>query len=405
MREARRLERVPPYFFAEMDKIKASLRRNGVDLIDLGVGDPDSPTPEPVVRELCRQAPVPANHRYPAYEGSVELRQAICRYYMSRFGVKLDPEREAIGLIGSKEGLSHLVWAFVDPGDCVLVPDPAYPVYAVQTLLAGGSPYHMPLLQESDFLPDFDAIPRDVLSRAKLMFLNYPNNPTSAVCSLDFFRKAVEFAHEHGVLICHDAAYVEMSYDGFVAPSILQVDGASEVAVETYSWSKPFNMTGWRVGAMLGSVRAISALRIIKTNTDSGQFTAVQMAAVEALRAEPSAFITAMNVMYSKRRDVLIRGLQRAGLDPFVPQGTFYVWCPVPVGDDSTSFSALLLKEAHVIVAPGSAYGARGEGYVRFALTADEERLEEAASRIGSILASRMRDRARGETREQPRPY
>jgi len=405
MREARRLERVPPYFFAEMDRTKARLLRNGVDLIDLGVGDPDTPTPEPIVRELCRQAPQPANHRYPAYEGSVEFRQAICQYYASRFGVSLDPEREAIGLIGSKEGLSHLVWAFVDPGDCVLVPDPAYPVYAVQTLLSGGSPYHMPLLSENDFLPDFDAIPPDVLSRARLMFLNYPNNPTSAVCSLDFFRKAVEFAREHGMLICHDAAYIEMSYDGFAAPSILQVDGAREVAVETYSWSKPFNMTGWRIAAMLGSGRAISALRVIKTNTDSGQFTAVQMAAALALRDEPGAFIMAMNSMYSKRRDALIKGLERAGLDPVMPHGTFYVWCPVPVGEDSSSFSALLLKEAHVIVAPGSAYGARGEGYVRFALTVDEARLEEAASRIGGVLASGMRERARGETRERPRPY
>jgi LL-diaminopimelate aminotransferase len=404
MKRARRLERVPPYFFAEMDSIKTRLRNSGVDLIDLGVGDPDIPTPEPVVQELCRQAALPANHRYPAYEGSVELRKAICRYYRSRFGVRLDPEREAMGLIGSKEGLAHLVWAFVDPGDCVLVPDPAYPVYAVQTLLAGASPYYMPLLPENDFLPDFGSIPATVLSRAKMMFLNYPNNPTSAVCSLDFFRDAVEFAHAHGLLICHDAAYIETAYDGFVAPSILEVERARDVAVETYSWSKPFNMTGWRQAAMLGSEQAIAALRVVKTNTDSGQFTAVQMAAVYAIESEPERFISTMNSTYSSRRDVFCGALVRAGLFPVAPRGTFYVWCPVPAGHDSESFAELLLTDAHVIAAPGSAYGANGEGYVRFALTVDEARLREAASRIGTALAARTLHTARGETRERPRP-
>jgi len=400
MRPARRLERVPPYFFAEMDRTKARLRRNGADLIDLGVGDPDIPTPGPVIQKLCEQASVPANHRYPAYEGSGEF-----RHYLSRFGVRLDPERQAMALIGSKEGLSHLVWAFADPGDCVLVPDPSYPVYAAQTLLAGASPFYMPLEKEDDFLPDLGSIPPGVLSRAKLMFLNYPNNPTSATCSLDFFKEAVGFAREHGILICHDAAYIEMTYDGFLAPSILEVEGAEEVAVETYSWSKPFNMTGWRIAGVVGSEQAISALRVVKTNTDSGQFTAVQMAAVAALEAEPGLFIETMNRTYSARRDVLLEGLSKAGLYPILPRGTFYVWCPVPAGHDSAGFSETLLEQAHVVVIPGSAYGARGEGYVRFALTVGESRLEEAASRIGTVLASRMPGRARGETREWPRPY
>ena len=405
MRPARRLDSVPAYFFAEMDRTKASLRKSGVDLIDLGVGDPDVPTPGPVIQRLCDEARQPQNHRYPAYEGSAEFRQAICTYYLERFGAKLDPETQAMALIGSKEGLSHLVWAFADPGDCVLVPDPAYPVYSAQTLLAGAFPFYMPLEKENDFLPDFGSVPADVLSRTKLMFLNYPNNPTSAICSLDFFREAIAFAREHGILICHDAAYVEMTYDGLQAPSILEAPGAEDVAVETYSWSKPFNMTGWRIAAILGSEQAISALRVIKTNTDSGQSTAIQKAAVAALSSNPSAFVSMMNRLYQSRRDVLLEGLLQAGLSPIIPHGTFYVWCPVPVGYDSEGFSKVLLEQAHVIVAPGSAYGRQGEGYVRFALTVDEQRLEEACSRIATVLASRLPERTRGETREWPRPY
>ncbi len=396
---------MPAYFFAEMDRTKASLRKSGVDLIDLGVGDPDIPTPDPVIRRLCDEASRPQNHRYPAYEGSTEFRQAVCAYYLERFGVALDPESQAMALIGSKEGLSHLVWAFADPGDCVLVPDPAYPVYYAQTLLAGATPFYMPLEKKNGFLPDFARVPRDVLSRTKLMFLNYPNNPTSATCSLDFFREACAFAREYGILICHDAAYVEMTYDGIQAPSILEAPGAAEVAVETYSWSKPFNMTGWRIAAILGSEQAISALRVIKTNTDSGQFTAIQKAAVEALSSDPGAFTSMMNKIYRSRRDVLLEGLSQAGLSPIIPHGTFYVWCPVPVGYDSARFAEALLEQAHVLVAPGSAYGERGEGYVRFALTVDEQRLEEACSRIGTVLASRLPGRTRGETREWPRPY
>jgi len=288
-------------------------------------------------------------------------------------------------LIGSKEGLSHLIWAVVDPGDIVLVPDPAYPVYKSQTLLAGGSPYLMPLRADHGFLPDLGAIPDDVAARAKLMFLNYPNNPTAGVASLEFFREAVEYGRRRGILICHDAAYVEMTYDGYVAPSILEVDGAAEVAVEAYSLSKPFNMTGWRIGAMVGNAAAIDALKQIKNNTDSGQFTAVQMAGVAALQQAPLEFVGRMNEMYTERRDALVGGLLSLGLQPAKTLGTFYVWCRVPQGETSAGFASKLLRQAHVICMPGSAFGDYGEGYVRFALTVEAGVMRQAAERMREI--------------------
>jgi len=382
---AERLSRIPPYAFAELGAAKRELQRQGADLIDLGVGDPDQPTPEHVIRALAAEAGRPVNHRYPDYEGAPQFRAAVSAYYRSRFGVNVDADRECVALIGSKEGLSHLIWAVVDPGDIVLVPDPAYPVYKSQTLLAGGSPYLMPLRADHGFLPDLGAIPDDVAARAKLMFLNYPNNPTAGVASLEFFREAVEYGRRRGILICHDAAYVEMTYDGYVAPSILEVDGAAEVAVEAYSLSKPFNMTGWRIGAMVGNAAAIDALKQIKNNTDSGQFTAVQMAGVAALQQAPLEFVGRMNEMYTERRDALVGGLLSLGLQPAKTLGTFYVWCRVPQGETSAGFASKLLRQAHVICMPGSAFGDYGEGYVRFALTVEAGVMRQAAERMREI--------------------
>jgi LL-diaminopimelate aminotransferase len=382
---AQRLSKIPPYAFAELGAAKRELVAQGAELIDLGVGDPDQPTPDHIVEALIAEAGRPANHRYPDYEGSPEFRAAVCAYYQRRFGVQLDPDKESVALIGSKEGLSHLIWAMVDPGDLVLAPDPAYPVYSSQTLLAGGFPHPMPLLAEHGFMPDLDAIPQAAAAKAKIMFINYPNNPTAAVATLAFFRRAVEFAHRHGILICHDAAYAEMTYDGYVAPSILEVEGAREVAVEAYSLSKPFNMTGWRIGAMVGNATAIEALKQIKNNTDSGQFTAVQMAGAVALAQSPEVFFGQMNEMYRERRDALVQGLTSLGLRPAKTLGTFYVWCPVPAGQTSAGFSSKLLREAHVVSVPGSAFGAGGEGYVRFALTVDAATMRRAAERMREL--------------------
>lgn len=385
MQPAQRLSRIPPYAFAELNAAKRELVAQGADLIDLGVGDPDQPTPANVVARLIQEASRTANHRYPDYEGAPEFRAAMTAYYGRRFGVSVDPDKECVALIGSKEGLSHLIWAMVDPGDVVLVPDPAYPVYSSQTLLAGGTPHPMPLRADNNFLPDLAAIPAGVAAKAKLMFLNYPNNPTSAVAPLEFLAAAVDFARRHGILLCHDAAYVEMTFDGYAAPSVLQVPGAKEVAVEAYSLSKPFNMTGWRVGAMVGNAMAISALKAIKNNTDSGQFTAVQMAGVAGLQGDANAFFAHMNHIYTARRDALVQGLRSVGLRPDSPKGTFYVWCPVPDGETSAGFATKLLRQAHVIAMPGSAFGAAGEGYVRFALTVDVELTRQAVERIGQL--------------------
>ncbi len=382
MRRAKRIASIPPYIFAQMDQRKQELLAKGVDVIALGVGDPDQPTPDWIVEEMGRAIKKPAYHRYPDYQGAAFYRRAMADWYRRRFQAELDPNREVVALIGSKEGLAHLIWAFVDPGDVVLIPDPAYPVYRTHTLLAGGDPYLMPLLPENDFLPDLDAIPEDVARRAKILFINYPNNPTSAVADLDFFRRAVDFARRHDILLCHDNAYAEMTFDGYVAPSILAVDGAKDVAVEFYSFSKPFNMTGWRIAAMVGNADAVSALGIIKTNTDSGQFTAVQEAAAAAFDHDPAAFFAKMNRLYTGRRDVFIDGMNALGWQMEKTKGTFYVWVPIPPGQTSGGFSQVCLDKAGVVVTPGVAYGPHGEGFVRVALTVDEKRLKEAVDRL-----------------------
>ena len=386
LRKADRIATVPPYLFATIDKKRREAQARGVDIINLGIGDPDQPAPAYVVDRLAKEAAI--YHRYPDYEGAPEFRQAAADYYMKRFGVTADPKTEIMALVGSKEGLSHLVWAFVDPGDVALVPDPAYPVYRTQTLLAGGIPVAMPLLAENNFLPDLDAIAPEVAEKATIMFLNYPNNPTAAVADLAFFEKAVAFCKKYNILLCSDNAYAEMTYDDFVAPSVLQVPGAKDIAIETYSLSKPYNMTGWRIAWAIGNAEAVGALGIIKTNTDSGQFTAIQMAGIEAMERQPKAFVDEMNRMYKGRRDVLINGLRELGWDIEPPKGTFYAWIPTPKGYNSAGFAELMLEKAGIIVTPGSAYGQHGEGYVRFALTVDEKRMREAVDRIGKALKS-----------------
>ncbi|MEW6243022.1 MAG: LL-diaminopimelate aminotransferase [Bacillota bacterium] len=386
LKKASRVDKIPRYAFADLDKKKQALKQKGVDLISLSIGDPDVPTPGWVVDELIAEARVPANHQYPAYEGSSKFRQSVADYYLRRFGVRVDPGTQVMALIGSKEGISHIIWAFVEDNDVCLVPDPAYPVYNAQTLLAGGIPYKMPLRKENGFLPKFEDIPTDVARQATCMFLNYPNNPTGAVADLRFFEDAVRFGKEFGILVCHDAAYVEMTYDGYRAPSILQVEGALDVACEFYSLSKPFNMTGWRIGAAVGCKQAIDALGVIKTNTDSGQFTAVQHAGARALAQDPEGFIGQMNDMYKRRRDALVDGLSQAGWKMEKPQGSFYVWAPVPGGAKSAEFVEELLEVTGVMVVPGPVYGEMGEGYVRMALTVDEQRIREAVERIGAYL-------------------
>jgi LL-diaminopimelate aminotransferase len=380
---ADRLMRLPPYLFAQLDEAKAKQLEKGVDVIDLGVGDPDLPTPVPIVERMKRAVGNPAHHRYPSYEGMISFREAVARWYDRRFGVKLDPALEVIALIGSKEGIGHLPLAFINAGDVVLVPDPGYPVYSGATILAGGEPYPVPLLEENGFLPDLSAIPKDVLSRAKLLFLNYPNNPTAAVASLEFFEEAVEFAKDYDLILCHDAAYSEL-YFGSPSPSLLEVGGAKEVAIEFHSLSKTFNMTGWRVGMAVGSRSVIQGLKRVKTNVDSGVFQAVQEAGMEALDHEPG--LDDLRRVYRERRDVLVDGLRAAGFQVEAPPATFYVWFPVPPGYDSISFAAKALEEVGVVITPGVGFGGYGEGYVRAALTVTVERLEQAAQRLARLI-------------------
>lgn len=381
MRLAARVRNLPPYLFAELDKRVAAKRAAGADVISLGVGDPDLPTPPHVVEALQRAAADPATHRYPSYYGMPAFRQAIAAFYDRRFGVTLDPDTEIQPLIGSKEGLVHLSFAFVDPGDRVLVPDPGYPVYALGTGLAGGEPVSMPLTAAAGFLPDFDAVRED--ERTSLLWLNYPSNPTAAVAELPVFERAVGFARDRGLLLCHDGAYSEITFDGFVAPSVLQVPGATDVAVEFGSLSKTYNMTGWRIGFAVGNAEAIRALGTIKTNLDSGIFDAVQRAAVAALNG-PQDHVDAMRAVYQKRRDLAVSALADAGLDVEPPLGSIYVWVPVPEGRTAEGFAAELLEEVAVVVAPGTGYGAQGEGFIRISLTVADNRLEEAMERIRS---------------------
>ena len=384
MQRAKRLSLIPPYLFGEIAKLKAQAIAEGRDLIDLGIGDPDQPTPTNVIDQLYAFAKDPTTHCYDeSNAGRKEFLADCVSWFQNRFGVGLDPSSEIIELIGSKEGLAHAAWAFIDPGDVALVPDPAYTVVKVNTLLAGGTPYEFPLLAENGFLPDLNAIPGDVVKKAKLLYLNYPNNPTGAVATREFFQQAVDFARETGVLILHDCAYSEVGYDGYLAPSIMEIEGAKEVAIETHSLSKTFNMTGWRIGFAVGNPDALRALNTIKGNVDSKQFAAIALTAGWALHNAKND--DALRLL-KRRRDILVDGLNRLGWNLEKPKATFYVWAPVPPGHTSATFSRDLLEKASVLAIPGLGYGPHGDGYVRMSLTVNGDKngelLEEAVRRI-----------------------
>jgi LL-diaminopimelate aminotransferase len=383
MRIAKRVENLPPYLFAELDKRVSAKRAQGADVISLGVGDPDLPTPAHVV-EAMREAVLDAStHQYPSYYGMPELRRAIADYYERRFGVTLDPDTEVLPLIGSKEGIAHIAVAFVDPGDRALVADPGYPVYGIGTILAGGEPVPLPLTAANRFLPDYDAV--TVPPDTTIMWIGYPSNPTAAVAEADTLERTVDFARANDLLVCHDAAYVEITFDGYVAPSILQVPGAKDTAVEFGSLSKTYNMTGWRIGFAVGNAEAIRMLGVVKTNVDSGIFNVVQRAGIAALTG-PQDHVDQMRAVYQKRRDLVVSGFAEAGLQIEPPLGSIYVWLPTPEGTSAVGFAAELLDEAAVVVAPGTGYGEQGEGYVRISLSVPDDRLQEAMGRIRERL-------------------
>jgi LL-diaminopimelate aminotransferase len=381
---ADRLRKLPPYLFAAIDQKKREARARGVDVIDMGIGDPDLPTPPHIVRALQKAAENPAYHRYPSYEGLLSFRQAVADFYARRFGVSLDAETEVLALIGSKEGTAHMPLAFVNPGDVVLVPDPGYPVYAAGTWFAGGECAFMPLSRPNGFLPDLGAIPAEVASRARLLYLNYPNNPTAACATPAFFQQVVEFARRYEILVCHDAMYSELRFDGYNPPSFLATPNAKEVGVEFHSLSKTYSMTGWRLGFCVGNATAIAGLGKIKTNVDSGAFEAIQEAGTVALTG-PQDIPREYCRTYQERRDVVVQGLRKLGWDVEVPKASFFVWAPVPTGGDSRAFAARLLEEAGVVVTPGVGFGPSGEGFYRIALTIAKDRLAEAMERLQKL--------------------
>jgi LL-diaminopimelate aminotransferase len=385
MKQARRLDKAPPYLFVEIEaNIKKALEQ-GIDVINLGIGDPDMPTPDFVIDKMAEAIRNPKYHAYPEYSGSDEYREAVARYYKKRFGVTVDPETEVVALLGSKEGIAHIFFALVNDCDFTLVPDPQYPVYKLATALTGGVPYEMPLLKENGFLPDLSIIPKEVAKRSKILFVNYPNNPTGTVADIDFYQKVVDYGIKNEIVVCNDNAYSEFTYDGVIAPSILQAKGAMENnTVEFHSLSKSYNMTGWRLGYAVGNREVISKLKKMKENIDSGVFTAIQIAGIEALE-KGEDFIKGMREVYRTRRDVAIAELRKLGFEFEVPKGAFYVWVKVPHGHTSKSFTALLLEKAGVVVAPGSGYGNSGEGYFRISLTVEDKRLVEAFERIAKL--------------------
>lgn len=385
MQFSNRISNLPPYLFAEIDKKIEAKKAQGFDVISLGIGDPVEPTPKHIIDKLCDEASNPANHRYPSYYGMPKFRQAIAGYYKRRFNVELDPDKEVLPLIGSKEGLAHIYLALCDEGDVALVPDPGYPVYQTGAIIAGVEPYFMPLLAQNDFNPDISSIDTEAAKKAKLMWLCYPNNPTSAIVNDNLFDQAVSFAQDNNVVICHDNPYSEITYDGYIAPSFLQTPGAKNVGIEFNSLSKTYNMTGWRVGYAVGNAKVLEALGRVKTNVDSGIFNAVQLAGIEALNG-PQDSIKEMCAVYKKRRDLVIDTLGAIGIDIATPKATIYIWVPVPAGYTSESFATLILEKASVVVPPGSAYGPSGEGFIRISLTTKDDRLKEALERIKKVL-------------------
>jgi LL-diaminopimelate aminotransferase len=381
---AQRLDRIPPYLFAEIDRKVQEKKRAGIDVISLGIGDPDLPTPKRVVEVLQEAAADPANHRYPSYFGLAELREAIARWYGERSGVNLDPGSEILPTLGSKDGISHVPLALVDPGDMVLAPDPGYTVYVTGAVMAGADPYVMPLRIENGWLPDLDAIPDEVASRSRLMWLNYPNNPTAAVADREFLERAVAFCREHGIVLCHDAPYSEIAFDGYRPLSLFEIPGAKEVGLEFHSLSKTYNMTGWRIGWVCGRADLIGLIGRLKTNIDSGIFQAVQWAAIEALNGGEEDTRAACDT-YARRHRLVAHTLNELGWSIKPPRATFYVWAPVPHGYDSIGFAGHVLDEVGVNVTPGVGFGAYGEGYFRLSVTAPDERLYEAMARMRKL--------------------
>jgi len=376
-----RLDKLPPYLFVEINKKIAEKQAKGENIISFAIGDPDMPTPEKIIERLCEAAHDPANHRYPETSGLPLLCESIAAWYKKRFDIILDPKKEILPLIGSKEGIGHISFCLIDPGDIALIPDPGYPVYSMSTLLSGGEIYYMPLLEENDYLPDFEIIPEKIIGKAKVLWLNYPNNPTGATADLSFFDRAVSFAKKHDIAICHDAPYTEITYDGYSAPSFMQIPGAKEVAVEFHSLSKTYNMTGWRIGMVVGNSTMIDALFRFKSNLDSGIPQAIQLAAIDALNNTQNSIVK-QNLTFQSRRDRLVSALNEIGLRARTPKASFYVWAAIPDGYTSVQFTTELLDEANVAVTPGIGYGITGEGYIRLSLTVPDNLLDEGIKRL-----------------------
>ena len=388
MKFARRVEKIPPYLFVEISRKIAQKRREGIEVISFGIGDPDLETPPPVIQKLREASGDLPNHRYPESEGLPEFRKATADWYQRRFGVSLDPETEVISLIGAKEGIGHAALCFIEPGDIALVPDPGYPVYSVGTWFAGGECHWMPLKEENGWLPDLEAIPEDVARRAKVIWLNYPNNPTGAIADLGYFERAVEFATEYDLAVLHDACYTDVTYDGYRHPSFLEVPGAMDVGMEFHSLSKTYNMTGWRLGMAVGNADMINALLVVKSNLDSGVQQAIQQMGIEALETSES-WIDERNAIYQRRRDKVLSTLAEIGLEVDPPKASLYVWARVPEGFTSGDLAEQLLEECDVVVTPGASYGASGEGYVRFSLTIQDDLLDEGLRRLTAWTGSR----------------
>ena len=383
MRLASRIDKVPPYLFVEISRKIAEKKAQGIDVISFGIGDPDIPTSDEVIERLRETSLDTANHRYPETDGLPEFRRAAADWYQRRFGISLDPDKEVLPLIGAKEGIGHAALCFIDPGDIALVPDPGYPVYSVGTWFAGGECHWMPLLEEQGWLPDLDAIPAEVAQRAKVMWINYPNNPTGAVANLDFFQEVVDFARRHDIAVMHDACYTEVAYDGYKPASFLQARGAAEVGLEFHSLSKSYNMTGWRVGVAVGNPEFIRALMVVKSNLDSGIPQAIQQMGILALDSAQES-IDERNAVYQRRRDRVIKVLHDIGLQVEPPKASLYVWTRVPEGYTSAQFTSMLLEEQAIVVTPGTGYGQYGEGYIRLSLTIPDDRLEEGLRRLAS---------------------
>lgn len=382
---AKRVKGLPPYLFAEIDRMKNEELQKGVDLIDLSIGDPDLPTFKHIIETIKKSVENPKNHKYSSYTGMLQFREAVSRWYKRRFGVNLDPRTEVLSLIGSKEGIAHIPLAFVNPDDVVLYTSPGYPVYPVSAIFAGGTPYAVPISENNNFMPDFNDIPEHILQKSRLMFLNYPNNPTSACATKEFFGEVINFAYKYNIIVCHDAAYTELYYDGIKPISFLEVDGAKEVGIEFHSLSKTFNMTGWRIGFAVGNSKIISGLGKIKTNIDSGIFQAIQEAGITALETDEN-ILDELRQTYQERRDVLYNGLNKIGLHSVKPMATFYIWTKTPKRFSSFDFTRNLIEKASILTTPGVGFGEAGEGYIRFALTVPVNRLEEVVSRLDKVI-------------------